>query len=296
MVKKSSTTFLSLLIEPPLSLCSQALTTLFPPPAIRSKMIASTPLDVELSRLRVVSLSEMDSVSLMNRVDTKYVFGESTLLPLLGSLLNDYRVLEVEAARLSPYATLYFDTPRHGNYLQHHNGKLNRCKYRMRSYEASGACFFEIKKKNNKGRTDKRRIPIESIQPSLDPELSHFVEETTGYRLPLTPQLWTTFSRITLVSQHAAERVTIDTNLRFRECAEIGAQEAIASDKGFPGVVIAEVKQERDDRSSLFRQELRSQGIRPLRVSKYCLGEMLLRPDLKSNRFKSKLLAIQKIA
>lgn len=233
-----------------------------------------------------ITLSEMDSVALMNRVDTKYVLSEATLWKLLETVANNYRVLEIEGQRESPYNTLYFDTPNDDCYIQHHNRKLNRRKFRTREYEQSHTCYLEIKFKNNKGRTDKRRTRVPAVEKQLDSKCQEFIAAQTGGPLELEPRMWTCFSRTTLVGCGRVERVTIDRSLRFQN---EDAQQQIH------GLVIAEVKQERDDRSSIIRQELRKLGVRPLRVSKYCLATALLRPDLKRNRFKKKLLAIRKI-
>ena len=58
-----------------------------------------------------ISLPEMDSVSLMNRVDSKYVVNEAKIPTLLANVSARYRVLAIEQVRLSPYSTLYFDSP-----------------------------------------------------------------------------------------------------------------------------------------------------------------------------------------
>lgn len=240
-----------------------------------------------LSSMDPISLAEMDVHALMNRIDTKYVLGIEHLEQLLETVGHSYRVLCVDGVRISPYRTLYFDTPDFKCYLQHHNGKLNRRKFRIRQYESSGLCFLEVKAKNNKGRTNKRRIPIDRIEECLSPSSREFIESVTGKLPELTPQLWSTFSRITIVNRLRPERVTLDLDLSFS--GRDASQE-------LPGVVIAEVKQQRDDRHSLVREHLRLHRIRAMRVSKYCLGSVLLNPHLKSNRFKPKLRAIQKIA
>jgi len=59
--------------------------------------------------------------------------------------------------------------------------------------------------------------------------------------------------------------------------------------------VVVEVKQEGQDRHAPIMEVLKSVGARPFRVSKYCLGMTCLFPHLKSNRFKPKLLHINKI-
>lgn len=240
-----------------------------------------------LSVMEAITLGEMDRVRLMNRVDTKYVFGLAQLPGLLESVANDYRVLQVEGCRESHYETLYFDTDEHACFLEHHNGKLNRYKYRMRRYASSGLCFFEVKRKDNKGRTDKRREPIAEIVETLPEESARFAEEVSGRELLLRPKLWTDFCRITLVGCHAPERVTIDTGVAFRSGDRT---------ESTPELVIAEVKQEQACRDAAIRQRLRERGIRPMRLSKYCLGSALLKPELKQNKFKSKIAKVLRIA
>ena len=84
------------------------------------------------------------------------------------------------------------------------------------------------------------------------------------------------------------ERLTFDINLEFKWEEE---------EKKFPSLVIAELKQERKNRNSPFYKLMRSKGIRPYRISKYCIGaiELYDTKKLKYNRFKKKLLKLKKI-
>ncbi len=197
-----------------------------------------------LNTMDPISLAEMDAHALMNRVDTKYVLGAEHLRELLESVERAYRVLSVETVRLFAYRTLYFDTRDYECYLQHHNGKLNRRKFRIRQYQSSGACFLEVKTKNNKGRTVKQRIPIDRFEESLSLSSQTFIESVTGTLPELTPQLWISFSRITLVNRLQPERVTLDLDLDFS---------AGDARRNLSDIMIAEVKQERDDRHSPMR-------------------------------------------
>ena len=61
--------------------------------------------------------------------------------------------------------TLYFDTPDRQMYAEHQRGRKNRQKIRVRRYESSGVSFLEVKRKNNKGRTDKKRMEIADRVP-----------------------------------------------------------------------------------------------------------------------------------
>lgn len=237
-------------------------------------------LERSLAQLTSIGLDELADASLMNRVDSKYLLRAALLPDLLNDLAPRYRVLEVEGLRVSPYCSLYFDTPARDCYLQHHNGRAQRYKYRQRCYEASGISFFEVKQRTNRGRTVKRRVPISGLAPQLEPEALALAERVTGRPLQLASQIWTNFSRITLVKNDLSERATFDTDLVFRsELHEFRLR----------GLVIGEVKQAEDNRQSPLRQYLRDAHVRPLRMSKYCLGSALLDPTLKHNRFKRKL-------
>ena len=243
--------------------------------------------DEILGSMGSVSLAEIDDYQLLDRRDTKYVFASPILPTLLARLSDDYRVLSVEDTRLFQYRTLYFDTPDCLCLSQHHNRRSNRCKFRIRQYASTGTCFLEVKTKNHKGRTDKQRIPLDRFEDSLSTSSREFIESVAGQVPELTLQLSTSFYRITLVHRDQLERVTFDLEMEFVHGEMRG---------DLPGIVIAEVKQESDDRHSLLRALLRHAGIRPLRVSKYCLGSALLKPHLKCNRFKSKLRRIRAIA
>ena len=59
--------------------------------------------------------------------------------------------------------------------------------------------------------------------------------------------------------------------------------------------VIAEVKKERSSNSSKFTRIAKGQYISPTRISKYCMSTIKLDPTVKHNRFKKKVLLINKL-
>ena len=109
-------------------------------------------------------------------------------------------------------------------------------------------------------------------------------------KIPFSPdelelKLFNTFQRITLTNQ--IERVTIDFELEFsNENGSIGY---------LPELAIVEVKQSKFSINSDVVKVLKKHQIRPCSFSKYCIGSTLVYPNLKSNRFKSKLLLINKL-
>ncbi len=249
--------------------------------------VSCTPVEDIVGSFQSVSLAEMDRVALMDRNDTKYVFHRELLPALLENMAEDYQVLSVKGLRVSPYSTLYFDTPKQDFFLQHHNGKLSRHKVRMRTYLASNLAFLEIKTKTNKGRTIKQRMQIEAQEESISPQALEFLHSALGALPELVPQLRTLFSRITLVHRTQPERVTFDLDIVFSH--DHRSQRWLE-------IAIVEVKQDRNFRNSPAQKRLRQLRIQPMPMSKYCLGSVLLKPALKYNRFKPKLIAIRKIA
>ena len=81
-----------------------------------------------------ISLKEMDNVSLLRRVDTKFLTTEKKLLEILSLISSDYNILDIDDKRLMKYSTLYFDTNDKILYKHHHNKKGDRHKIRMRKY------------------------------------------------------------------------------------------------------------------------------------------------------------------
>ena len=239
--------------------------------------------------MKPISLDEMSGVKLMNRIDTKYVVTEGQLCTILSRICNSYYAQEVEGNRLSPYSTVYYDTPELTMYLIHHDRHLVRDKVRVRTYVDSHLTFCEVKHKNNKGRTKKKRIEVEPIPNILEnPEAAAFLAEKQPYPISsLSPHLVTIFDRFTLVNYEKTERLTIDCNLRFENLRN-GHTASMAP------LVVMELKQ--DGRAkSLLKDVLFDMRIRPFKVSKYCIGTCLTRPEVKQNRFKKKLRRIEKL-
>lgn len=239
-----------------------------------------------LNKFNPISLEELDKVKLLNRTDTKFVLGYSTLESILESISDSYDILCIENQRTNDYRTLYFDYDNFELYNKHHRGFVDRYKVRIRKYLDSDLCFLEIKHKI-KGRTDKRRIRINDFEENLSAESLSFISENSNLDISqLKYTLYNQFTRITLAHKSEQERVTVDLNLSF-ENNEVPLL--------FEHLVIAEVKQERVNMQSDIIIALKKHGVRPDRISKYCVGSLLLYPQLKYNNFKSKVIKIAKL-
>lgn len=245
-----------------------------------------TDVEQEACCFDTITLPEMDHVKLMNRIDSKFLLPVEYLPEIMNALRQDYKVLEVEGHRLCDYQTLYFDTSGLKLYNDHRKGRSGRYKIRQRHYIQSDQSFTEIKFKNNKGRTNKIRIPNEGRPGMLDEESMAFVRETSPYNpSTLTPVLWVDYSRITLVNKLMPERLTLDFKLTFHN---------LQKRKAYPRLVIAEVKQ--DARFiSMFTQLMKEYHFREDGMSKYCLGIINLYPNVQYNNLKPQLHYLQKI-
>ena len=234
-----------------------------------------------------ITLAEMSEVKLMNRIDTKFVTTIPRLTELLQLLGEDYFAQEVDGERNLLYDTTYFDTVDFDMYKAHQNGHANRQKLRFRIYESTNLQFMEVKTKNNHGRTKKKRIAVDDMEIN-EATKANFLHQHLHYEIgTLRPALSNQFTRVTLVNKAKTERLTIDTNLRF--------QNLVSGRKLDMGnLVIIELKREGLCFSPVL-EKLRLLHIHPHGFSKYCMGSALTNESLSVNRFKRKIIEINKI-
>lgn len=242
-------------------------------------------------RMGSITLEEMSAVKLMNRIDTKYVASETTTMELLSETAKcGYRVQLHGGVIAARYDTRYFDTESRDMYIVHHNRHLCRQKIRTRHYEDGSSTYLEVKNKDNRGRTKKRRIeiPIEELMGfAKNSEALSFIEPLARYNIKsLTPAIATRFVRITIVNPELTERITIDLDLEFTDLRS-GAVGKIE------GMSIIEIKQDGNTHSKA-KEILNKLRVKPMRVSKYCLGTALTVEGIKRNRMIEKIRRIEK--
>ncbi len=239
-----------------------------------------------LQRFDPISIEEMDQVKLQNRMDTKYAIAEKDLANILSELLPEYRLLVVNGVRGSSYRSLYFDTVDLKHFKDHHNGRSFRSKVRFREYVGSPLVFLEVKRKTGRGGTDKVRKKVGAIPEVLEPEQQTFISKSSGCYEPLVATMWNHFVRLTFVHRTRHERLTIDRGLKFSDAS---------GERDLQGLCIAELKEERADRTSPFAKVMRDRGIRPSGLSKYCAGLILLGRAPKYNTFKEAMLRVNRL-
>lgn len=237
-----------------------------------------------------ITLQEMSGIKLMNRTDTKFVATAEQLHDFLLAVQGKYFIQEINGKRIACYHTTYFDTDDYQMYNMHHCGKITREKIRVRTYLDSNETFFEIKNKNNHGRTKKKRISIqghdtaaterETVVPFMAKHAWYEIEE-------IAPVIENWFNRITLVNYDKTERLTIDFNLKFHHLKSDGCDKL---DK----TAIIELKRDGNVPSPAL-DILRELRIKRSGFSKYCIGSALTNSSLKRNNFKERLIMISKI-
>ncbi len=247
-----------------------------PPPAPGGRSRGHALLVGAAAALEPVGLDEVvAAAALLSRVDAKYLLPLSVFGRLLDELGGRYAVLEIAGRRDFRYESVYFDTDDYALFRHHLQGRRRRFKVRTRSYLDSGETMFEVKLKGARGETVKRRIghPYED-RDRLTPDARRFLDDEVagayGAAAPaLRARVTTTYRRATLVDVAGGARLTCDVDL---SCTD-GRRSTRSH-----GHVVVESKSA--DGRGLADIALRDLGVRPVRISKYCVGVALLNPHL----------------
>lgn len=242
-----------------------------------------------------ISLGEIEGAELMSRLDQKFLIRRTWIPALLAECKTDYRILEVDGQRQSEYANRFIETAEYASLHSHTRGRKIRFKARIRQYGSNQRAFLEVKEKTVQGRTVKSRIERatgDGIESDLTPAEWRFLKEHYAYGDPQLANVTCHFNRFTLVATNQAERLTIDTDIRFS--AEDG-------EEGMGDICIIEVKQERIDRNSPLLQALEAFKFeytplgRRTSMSKYVVGMLLLNPNLPPRTYRSVMKRIRQL-
>jgi len=253
-----------------------------------SQLPAITNLETILREYQPITLAEMDSVKLLNRVDYKYVLPFYMMQNTLAALSREYRILVVNGMPFNHYRTLYFDTPDFAFFNMHVNGQAERYKVRSREYLDSHLNYLEVKHKTRKDRTIKKRLPMQQPLLCVTNEAGEWLDQVMPCENEkLEPKIWNTFTRVTLVNVERCERVTIDLDIAFYNADHVSLLQ---------GIAVAEVKLDGHDHFSPFKRQMRDLHIPSTGFSKYCMGTSLLYDRVKKNALKQRTLWINKFS
>lgn len=240
------------------------------------------------SGLRPISLEALNAkAAMLERLDNKYVMRGPVLQALVPQLAEVFDVLEIDGHRSFTYETCYFDDPDLRSFHDHQQGRRQRMKVRVRRYVEAGLCFVEVKLKDRRGITVKKRMPCgpDAIDQLDDAALAHVSRSHQlvygrPFDRPLEPVLQMRYRRVTLVARVGGERMTIDTDLQFFGQAAsraTGADTFIVETKSAFGNGLADAI-------------LRTLHLHPVNsCSKYCVGMSVTGAVQRFNRFRPAL-------
>jgi hypothetical protein len=220
----------------------------------------------------------MAGAALQTRLDRKYLVPVADFRRLGTELGASFRVLQIDGLRSFRYESVYFDTSALALYRQHLQGRRRRYKVRTRTYLDSGTTMFEVKLKGHRGETVKQRLPHpiddrHRITAAAREFLDGLLEREFGEPAPdLAASVTTTYSRTTFVDLAAGCRLTCDVDLVCRA----------GDTRQTPGDHVL-VESKVAGAGSLADRALHRLGVRPVSVSKYCVGVALLHPDVPAN-------------
>jgi hypothetical protein len=227
-----------------------------------------------------VSLDQLtDRADLQTRRDRKYLVDASVVGCILDVLAGSAAALEIDGLRRFRYESVYFDTPTLASYHASARSRRRRFKVRTRAYLDTGACTLEVKTRDARGRTVKRRLgyAIDDRRRLTTDGLDFVaaVAEVGASAHELAPMLTVSYRRTTLLLPSSATRITIDTDLACT-AAEVNTV-------AVPDITLVEIKT--SGTTTAIDRLLWAWGRRPITISKYCTGLAALHPELPANKW-----------
>ncbi len=236
-----------------------------------------------LAGFETISLDALNAkAAMLERLDNKYIATATKFAPVLQAFAAHFDVLEIDGKRAFTYATRYYDDAELRGYYDHHQGRRKRCKVRVREYVDAGFSYLEVKLKDKRKITVKKRLKVGDTRNPMNDAARTFIEENyraiyaEAFGKTLHPVIAMRYERITLVAREGGERLTIDIGLRFEA-------NDVVRDVG-PEMFIIETKSARGN--GIADRILRNDHLHPTRsCSKYCIGMASTGLVSRQNRF-----------
>lgn len=238
-----------------------------------------------LTGCRPHTLDQQNTAALMKRIDVKYLLPADLLRDFINSVQTDFSVLDIDGCRQFTYHNTYLDTANRQFFADHHNGKGIRQKVRYRRYRETDNEFCEVKLKYHDRYTRKVRTEISDTDTPFLDDTRRLQSEVGAKVTPvLEPSLLVQYKRISMLNAKDQERLTIDSELVFRDPAA-GKCEPLDN------LIIVEHKYTSSSIDSVVRGFMRKHGIRSTGFSKYCIGLCLVSgtDTIKTNKFRPTL-------
>ncbi len=266
----------------------------------RTRSAAET-VGASVANLSSIGLPELvERASLQTRTDRKYFVPAPAFRSFVELMSEELVALEIDGLRVFDYESIYFDCPRLSTYRAHLQRRRRRFKIRTRTYLDSGECMFEVKLEGRRAATVKHRVPYQlDLRGGLTDDAAEYVREIlrTAYDfdppIELRPVMATHYRRATLACTREPARLTCDVGLVCRipddglgpgptaaapgaaDCLRVRGDHVLVESKSANG--------------SVADRMLAELGVRPVSVSKYCIGIAGLHPEVPSNPWHSTL-------
>lgn len=232
-----------------------------------------------------ITLDQLNStMSLMERVDTKYILSYSQADEFIKMLKNKFFILQIKDKVIFQYDNIYMDTENNDLFYEHENGLEMRNKVRTRNYtDSEDLCFFEYKHKMNKvTRKFRYRCPATEHWVMTEEAEGFFAGvyeslnwETPGYKL--SASLATRYQRISLCAKDSGEKVTIDFGFQLEDLRS-------GIIHNLDEIIIVESKSN-NEHCSTWRIMKRMKISQAKWCSKYCLWLLYTKRITESQRF-----------
>lgn len=231
-----------------------------------------------------LSLDQLNQkAAMLERLDNKYVVRADVLQEAIKALAARFDILDMDGTRAFTYETCYFDDEALHSYFDHHQGRRRRCKVRVRKYTDAQLCFVEVKLKDKRGLTVKKRLKYSmdkygTLDDSAWQHIRQSYEALYGEAFPhmLAPVIEMRYQRITLVAREGGERMTIDCHLQFQAHGRTHTTG--------PDVFVVETKSANGN--GVADKILRHLHQHPTKsCSKYCVGMAVLQTVDRHNKF-----------
>lgn len=233
------------------------------------------------------SLDVLANYSAVKRSEQKYLLSVGQLSGILLSLNDDYMCLDINSIRLFNYASVYLDTADYQMYLAHHNGKQTRYKIRYRHYLETKQEYIEVKQRRNDNRLLKHRIKLVGDDARRKKTMDEFIPGNSSfYSDELAMKLMVTYTRITLMHKTLPLKLTFDFDIAMRH----GSNRV-----HLPNLLVGEMKMYGNRSVGFDCNPFSKNAQQRSGISKYCIGLVLLKPDIKYNTFKPVVRKIEKI-
>lgn len=236
-----------------------------------------------LYKFETISLDELNNkAAMLERLDNKYILIADAIKPALEKFSKHFDVLDIGGKRAFIYATKYYDDKELRGYYDHLQGRRKRCKVRVREYVDAGFSYLEVKLKDKRKVTVKKRLKVHDTANPLNNRGLEFIEENyrdiyaEDFSKTLHPVIAMQYERITLVAKQGGERMTIDTNLHFKTNSMARQVQ--------PDMFIIETKSARGN--GIADKILRGLHLHPTKsCSKYCIGMASTGAVARQNKF-----------